>query len=508
MPVKTTGSTLGKDFVPVPVVTPIWDITVGSTSIQDSIIDATMNGVVTVGTSSFDITIENTDGKYISSFETGDVVKIYADFASGTNQNFEGRIDTIGYRVSLSGITMNLKGRDYGAEAIDRTVTKVYTDDTAISTIFQELITDELPNHSTDFSNIATITATYKPSWQHKPIWAAMQELMNVAKEKTGNEYDFYNDKDKKWHVFKRGSVIGNGSIVYGGNLRTMETIDDLNKLRNKYFLYGKTIESIPTVKSVKDTVLINKYWRKDLVKTDGNAITMEQVRDKVKALKAVFGTVELAGPITCVGLPFVRAGDTIPIISPFCKITSNQNIRSIIQRFSRSGFMSDVNFEEEEKGVVQIFDGIGVTQQEQANIDNTFGMEDAYIGTFVDADYGTNGQTPNSDAYWDTMDDIIVYENATLLQLTKTTGTAVSKAFTADANITQVVVKLSGQNFISDAGENWVTIRVSVDNGVSWQVVTRDTLTNIASIGKRLKVEVTMVSLTTKITGIGILFK
>jgi hypothetical protein len=134
--------------------------------------------------------------------------------------------------------------------------------------------------------------------------------------------------------------------------------------------------------------------------------------------------------------------------------------------------------------------------------------MGTSHIINFLDTDYGEDYKTPNTNALLEYLIDCIIWENNLMLEAGIEFGYVESKTHIADSNITELTVSLAGSNFESDEGETWVTIKISVDEGSTWETVTRDTKYIVEGTGNRLKVKVELISLTTKISGIGILYK
>jgi len=104
--------------------------------------------------------------------------------------------------------------------------------------------------------------------------------------------------------------------------------------------------------------------------------------------------------------------------------------------------------------------------------------------------------------------DKTIVWDKALLLDLGETEGYAITNPHTADNNITQIELKVTATNVKSDAGEDWISYQISVDDGISWEFIEPDTLHEVDGTGKILKIRIDITSLTTKVTSIGVLYK
>lgn len=501
----TIGS--GVIGIPVKMYTPNWKVEINSTDVSTYIINADVVPSVSNAVWIATVVLDNYNGRYTNTFSKGQIIKVYGDFKNGTTQIFEGRINTFINDISENGMTLEIRARGYGEEALEIHVFEQYTTATTISQVFKDLITNYLPNHSTDFTYIATLTTTVTPNWDGKSVWNCFQDLILWAKDE-GN-YDFYCDFNKKWHLFKRGSSINTAeAIIYGDNLINIRNEDTLDGFKNRVVVYGKEIETIPNVSARENKTLQSTYWLKERLETDSNLITNTEVYLKASSLLSTDSTIEDKGNCTSIGLPTLVPGQNIYIASPFSNIMGYRTAIEVRHTFSSDGFFTGITYQEKEKGLIKFLSDRKQFEQQSQNT-NTFGMKHTYAGTFLDENYGVDGSTPDSDAFLEDMDNdkTVVWEDALMLNLTETLGKATTKETITSANVKEVVFKVSGSNFESDYGESWLTCEVSVDGGLSWEEVEKDTKYTVQGLGKKLKLRVTMISLTTKIRAFGVLY-
>jgi len=501
----------GFEGVPLEVFRPKWKITVGDTDISSDLISSAVKMGATQNVGDYNLVISNNDGKWTREFSNGDIIKVYGDYSDATNQILEGMLETKRYKLNRgTGFSVRLAGRDYGKDAINVKVTKRWTSPDTISNVWKYLITNKLPTHSTDFSDIANITTLVQPNWNGRPVWNCFQDLVLWA----GGNYQFYNDSVKKWHLFETGSkTCMTENITYGENVLDMEITDSITQrpYANKVTVYGRELEGIPLlkVKSITSAPHSNYGEPYEQIITNTNLITYSQVSQEATNQLNALSTTETFGNVTTLGLPTALPGYRIWVINPYCNVMEYRIIRDITHNFSISGFSTTIDFEEKEKGLIKVLEDRYLVEQERSNINNPFNMEASYAGDFQDANYGDSGVEPDSDAFLeDSMSNTLVWENTLLLQLLQTSGTAISKIHTADENITECVAYVKGSNLESDQGENWVTTWISVNNGVTWELAPRDTLHTVVGTGNGLKIKVELQSHTTKIKALGVLYK
>jgi hypothetical protein len=505
MPVGTLGKKPGIIIIPLKQYTPVKQVIINGVDVSEDAISSRVDLGVTTATSAVNIILDNNDGKYTKEFAIGNIIKCYADFTSGTTKIFEGRLYTPTYNLDLArGHIFNILGKCYGADTLNIIVTKQYTTDTAISTIFIELLDEYMRvapfNHSSDNSNIATISTTAKPTWNGVSLWKCFQDLVLA----TQDTYHFYCDFDKIWHLFEKGTRIDSTeAIIYGDNLVGLGVTDgDLNNLFNKEIVYGQEIETIPIMKVKEDTSNQTLYGViRAKVITDNNLTTTDELNIKAINLLAVDTTLEQSGSAEVYGLPLLKPGYQILIVDMYCNVSTMKDIINVTHTIDSGGFRTHVQFEEEEKGVVQLFKSSIQREQESANIKNKYAMENSHIVAFDGdniADYSTD------------FSDTTVWDSNLMLSLGKSTGYIITNMHTADKNVTAFTVIVVGSNLASDEGESWVDVEVSCDNGAVWDDVLtiNDTLHTPSSSGKKIKIKITITSLTTKIRAIGVLYK
>jgi len=488
--------------VPYTVRTPNRKVEIDGTDVSDDVISISVVPGMNNQVSSATILLNNNNGKYTADFAKGDMVKVYMDYGSATKKIFEGPFYTPTYITRANGNLFELHCKGYGYDAIKKKVNYESGTSDTISNLFKYLITNYLVNnygHSADFSNIATITTEYTPSWSRRTVLECMQDLI-VA---TNNEYDFYCDDDKKWYLYEKGTKVSTESAVYGNNIIYMRLIDgDLLKLNNRLSLYGETIDSIPRLKTDDDLTSQTQYGIFEDDIDDNNITTHTQMANKLTSELSIQTSLEQSGICTIVGAPDLLPGYYIYVMNPYCNCIGLRRVIEVTHNFTSSGFKTTMVIEEKERGTVYFIQ----KQVKEKTSKVPWGMENSYIMKYLTENYGDDTQTPDANAEINTMTQTVVWENRLMLELNTNSGNAVMNEIITTENISQYVVSISGSNLEGDDGSKWVTVDVNLGNG--WKRVNKDTIITPAFSSKNVNIRINMVSLTTKIKSVAFLWK
>ena len=442
-----------------------------------------------------DIMLTNKDGVLTREFEQNDIMKIYADFDDASTQIFEGRTNEPMYIMNSSvGFALGLDASGYASDASVK-VNEVYESGITVSDCFKELRDEYLPHHSSDNTNIVDIDTTVYPAWSERPLINCFEDLMIWM----DNNYFFYCDFNKKWHVFEKGSrTCYTEAAIYGDNMKKCELGDgDFSAKRNRVTVYGQELEGIPMMYTAEDEDMqTTDGFIKGEVMTNNNLLTSSTVKDHAIAHLARLKTLEQHGTVNCLGMPTLRPGYRLLTINPYCNVSDYRNVVDVTHNIGM-GFYTDITVAEKEKGILSAFEDRIRREQEQIAFKNRYNMKYAHVINFEGDDTSE----------LDTMHQTTVWDNNLMMALSQTSGYAITEIHVAPKDVSYCVLKCSGQNLTSDADEYWVTYKVSVD-GVSWENLKRDELHEIQGTGKNIRIRVDFISLTSKIRALGLLYK
>jgi len=462
-------------WVPRPSYKIYTSVLINNVEMKSKVLDCTITRIVTDGAGSCELRIYNKDGQYTGTFSKKYIIKIYIDYVNGTTKVFEGLVRDIEYDLDPYSVLV-VKGYDYAGDALERVVNKVYTTATAISDIFKQLIATYLPDHTT--TNVATISTTAKPTFNNKKLLDCLKDLMKL----TNNNYCFYCDFNKDWHVFEKGSIYNEDEpILHTKNLLSLKTEDTLSDVATKITLYGLSLDNYPLMVTVKDDAAIAQYGTIHEVIKDTNISTWDALVEKANEILTSKKTGEIKGKrVTARGLPGLTPGDQIYIFAPEQSIQGEYFIPEYTHEIRGGKIMKTTcKFQVQHKRVESIITVIKDRADESQglmSIENPNDLEHSYNFTFDDDTNCTHSNTETE-------------EGKLRIAATYASGTMTSTARTAEDLITKVEVRASGQDLRSS------TFEVSADNGANWLAVSLNTLYTLTTTGKQLKVRVTLVS-------------
>ena len=173
---------------------------------------------------------------YDKSLTAAQISTIYND-GNGTEKTcsdqkiFTGILETTRFPSRELNQNMILKGRDFTARLIDRTVEpEVYTNLPAGS------IVKDIINKYTDDITVTNVedssTIVSRISFNHTPVFDAIKELSELA------EFTFYVDNDKDLH-FEEKSMISSGKTFNNTNTIRANFIEKRDTVFNEIWIYG-----------------------------------------------------------------------------------------------------------------------------------------------------------------------------------------------------------------------------------------------------------------------------
>lgn len=429
---------------------------------------------VTAKAGSCEIKIANPDGAYTGMFNKKDSIKIYADFASGTTQQFDGFVREV--NPGISGYPqLTIMGNDWAGETLMRTVNKQYTTPMHLDDIFKDLVSNYLPGHTT--VNVADMSAfgTFTMTFNNKKLIDCFKDIM----EKTENNYCAYCDFNKDWHVFEKGSVFNlYEPIIHTRNLISIGTEDTLSGMATKITLYGKDQENMPMMVTVSNDPegvgTIHEVYR------DTNATTYESLLEKANALLAKSSISEINGKDVVVkGMITLRPGDSVYMFSPLIGLQGEVFVHEFKQDIKGGKIMKTTcKWQLQHKmpeDISSIIKNRIEENQELFNIDNPDDLENSYNFIFDD----------NSNV--ETITGLSITGGKLQISAGGSTGTLITSTRDAVANITKIELKYDGWNL----GDS--TFEVSVDGGLNYETVTRNTVIVPGYSGSDLKLRMTL---------------
>src|SRR3990167_10570406 len=158
--------------------------------------------------SSFSITFPNWDGIHKTDFSINDEVIVYADkdVNPPTTKVLTGIIEEINFLGRETEEEIEKSGRDYTARLQDATVEPTVYNDSEVSTIVSNIMTNFVPSIGTTNVNATTTTLTHI-RFNHTPVFDALKQLAELS------DFYFYVDVNKDLN-FKRKSQTSSGQTL------------------------------------------------------------------------------------------------------------------------------------------------------------------------------------------------------------------------------------------------------------------------------------------------------
>lgn len=249
------------------VTAPCATIVFGSiTPPQSDVIELNVHLGCTKEVSSFEVVIQNWDGKYSSNGAYPITVGLDGSISVGRGANcpqlITCRVETVRYQSSSVEHYLTISGRCWGERLFRRVVTVTYENMKG-----EEIVSDLLDYYaglshlrsSTQLVNSTDTTYT-KLEYKDTPVMDVLRQIADSADTNGVIGYDFRVAPDAKFEFFPKGSKTS--GITLTDRIESSEYTKDITRIRNKIKVYGAADKSIPTDKD---------QWTESLTPTGGN---------------------------------------------------------------------------------------------------------------------------------------------------------------------------------------------------------------------------------------------
>ena len=241
-------------------------ITLGSVGVpQADVIEATVHLGATKEVSSWELLLQNWDGKYspggpypLSVGQDG-----YISIGRGANvpQIITTRTESVKFEVTPSEQYVRVSGRCWGEKLFRRVVTKTYSSQKG------EDIVKDLLDYFAGLSHVRggtelvenTDTTYTDLEYSDSPVWDILKYIAGSADQGGVIGYDFRVAPDGKFEFFPKNSKTS--SVDLTDKIEQIEYDTDISRVRNKITAYGLADKSLP----------IDKVsWTRSLTPSDG----------------------------------------------------------------------------------------------------------------------------------------------------------------------------------------------------------------------------------------------
>ena len=426
--------------------------------------------IARVGIGDFTIKLLNVGELYSGLYTGGEVVKFYADLNDASTLKFTGRLDEPKESFD-KGHFLNIDGRHTSFDLSETYVNYEVTSDTDGSTVLKNLVSGFLTGYTT--TNVTDPIGTDIPAgtkWSNKPFIEIFRDVCILCSA------DGFVDNDKDIHFFAENSIIQDkDAVVEGQNLIGIPSFGkDTYRERTKVRVVGEDNDGMLILYTAgigtrEETII------------DRNVSTMSEAKQRANnaLIEMTLSNIPPEGRVISRGLENPNPGENIWISALRHHI---HNVYKMVEIKDKVGvrvgtWKTELIIEKEIPGTDLSIKESKRQELAITKIDNPNNLSFSYNFTFDDT---TNILSQKNTT---------VTDGKLTLVSGKTTGTMVTNLKTASSNITKTELRYAGQ----DLGIS--IFRISVDNGISWEIVTRNTLHTVTGSGKRLKIKVQLKS-------------
>lgn len=471
MPIISKKTKKGFIWIPRPL-NYNWKILINSTDVTADLLNVEfVKALVTQEIGRFRIKLDNNGETYTTLFSGGMDIKIYLDYApSATTLRYYGTLENLKKTFDDTGNAIILEGVHVSGSLLDRTVTESYTN-TEISTILTELITDYASGFTS--TNVSSNTTTATVNWENKPFFECIVDLCNIV------NWDCYVDDSKDFHFFEKDSnECTEDAVVWRDNMLEVSGFgEDTLDVKNKVIVYGQDESGLPIIATSEDSDSQSSYGIKEKIIKDTAIQTHTDAQARADAEIILLNSPETKGNVKSFGLIFVNPGDKVWISNPLHHILNQYRFIRMIHKIDMGMFTTESDVAKAGFTLPAFFRERLSREIATEVIENPNKMTHSYAFSFnSDVNIASHSNTETS-------------EGKLKLVSGETDGTMVTDTLTADSDIAYIELKVSGEDLTSSV------FYISVNGGLSYEEVTRNTLHTVLGSGKYLKIKVNLIS-------------
>lgn len=436
--------------------------------------------LLSLGVGNFMCRLSNAGGQLTDKYVGGHVVKFIADNSTKTREQFVGRIDYPREILEKEGQYLEIIGRQRAFFLSELKVCHSATN-TDCAVILKDICEKEAP--SLDVSEIpATTGVTTDVEWDYKNFTECVKELM----EKSG--YDCVVDNDLKVKFFEANSILNEDEAIAENDnfLETQEIGQDNYYERTRVTVAGQDDKGIPIVYTAISGIDDDETDRetefgsvREVFQKETSANTMDKVEKLAVALLNQYTNRPSQGKFKSMGLETLEPGENLWVVVARQKIYGQYKAVQVIHTFGSKmgGWRTETGLESEIQNSENIIQGVISKTENLSVATNPNKMNYSYNVDFNSDDFTTSHTRTQ-----------ISEGKLVLTNESYNDGTWVSITKTAPKTITEVELKIDGKDLRGSVFE------FSLNNGVTYQTITKDTLTNPNHAGRQIKLRVKLV--------------
>lgn len=455
-------------------------IEVNSIDVTGKVMESVWIYPATAGIGTFRILLYNALGQLTNLFNRGDTVKFYADNKDNTTLQFWGRIDYKKDNISEEGQFLEIEGRHRSF-----LLTEFLISHSAVSTLTSQIlkdIIDKLPvAYGFTKNNITDSTDYMDVEWNYRPFWDCVIDLCSFA------GFDCYVDNSLDFHYFEENSILNEDEVISEGNnfIKTNDWgVDDYSE-KTRVIVMGQDENGLPIVYTAIDD---EEDEIKEIFIKDSSANTELKVRNLAQSKLSELINRNPQGVIESYGLETIKPGDNISIIIPRQKIFGVYKAIQIKHMFGSKfgGWRTELLIEYTGENISKKLENLTEKNSRSSLVDNVNKLNFTWNDNFEE-DSGTHSSTEITGGVLKTDGGA--------------SGTWISDLRTLSSNATKCEIRVRGQSIPG------TLFYLSVDDGVTYQSLTLNTLKNLSPPGNNLKIKIELNSASTQIYSMVLLY-
>lgn len=459
--------------------------------ITDILLNWKIEDGVTEGIGIFEFTILNPNETYTKAWTGMEIFRYYCDYTEPnpgdptiavepTTLRFRGRIE----KPSNQDNNIHVTGRSETLFVQDREVTKEYINKDAGYIIKDLFDTYGGGRYDTSAINVSTgqlLTLTFS----ELAFWDAIEDICY------GSGYDCYVSAALIVQFFESSSITNTTEgIVHDYNLQEVRDFaPDVSFVKNKIRVIGGTIDNVQIIYTANDFDSQDTYGIRQKTINDDGIVTFDAAKDLGDYILQEYQNPPIVGEVKGLLLATIQPGENIRVSSPTENIPPGpyRCVHYILEGGLDGEYITATLNKEPRKISHVLKARIQREHRKNESSGNPSNLDFSYIELF-NAAAGTHYNTEISEG---------------VLKLTSGSASGYwigPKISTANLNnISQARLSIYGDNLLD------VKLEFSPDNGLTYEVMTKDTMKSIGATGKDIRLRITLNSSTTQIDSLQI---
>ena len=451
-----------------------WGLTINGIDVRDRVIKGKLSWGLIGEDLSCEITLENSDGSLLNTFNENDIIIFKFDLSGGNTKQWEGEIEFT--PTSYEGnYTLKIIGSHYTTRATDVNANKEYIN-SKISDIRKDLISTYLSGFTSN--NVVDNNKQISIKFVDKPLIDCFIDL-NIQ-----GDDDCFVGHDKDFNSFINSSKNNDTqALVIFDNIFSIKGLGIDNTIkRNKVTVYGEA-GGLPVVHIASST----QSRTREMVITDNSATDESIAKSLSDAELDKQSNPDTEGSADGMFIPDLTPGYMTYIVSPDQDITNRYRLTKFTWNIPDETMEIQVS---QTRTIAKLFKDRIIKDISQEQIINPFSMFRSYVITFDD----TSKIISNDDFV---IENGIIRKSTSISQVSIISQTKISDINAVNMSLEVIGSVLDGAtfHFVADGSENYQSIYPRTD-------------TSVTNTGKNIRLKIIITDNNTRIDTVGLYWR